>query len=348
MADPNIIVEEDFSLEFLTFKDRDEWSQSVRDNRHGAHLLHQRIIVPENLVESFWESVSQLTPESRYANPLVLLAKKGHPVYQQAIIAKPRSQHVQINRILGGVRLLTPRLTMLVSDPIHAKATADQNEFCVSFDEMSKVLASAGMVETDLARTWFYLEDIDATYGLLNRARHDYFSRVLDGSRLPASTGVGGISNRHSPLSVMFWAVSGEDVRVVNARSPLQREPTDYAVLFSRAVCVRFPLNTLLLISGTASIDSQGRTIHVGNCRAQMERTLMILSALLQEYGGNFKNILQAVIYIKREEQIALCEDAVREADFPLERAMIQVADMCREELLCEIEVHAVIRNHGN
>ena len=58
-------------------------------------------------------------------------------------------------------------------------------------------------------------------------------------------------------------------------------EAFDYAKpsSFSRGMRIDIGNVVILLISGTASIDEKGETVHIGNFRAQMRRTLKNITA---------------------------------------------------------------------
>jgi len=60
-------------------------------------------------------------------------------------------------------------------------------------------------------------------------------------------------------------------------------EAYDYAKPSSFSRGIRIDLNGLavLLISGTASIDEQGRSVHIGDVRAQTRRTFLSIAGLL-------------------------------------------------------------------
>ena len=61
-------------------------------------------------------------------------------------------------------------------------------------------------------------------------------------------------------------------------------EAYDYAKPSSFSRGMRIDLNglTILLISGTASIDEHGQSVHIGDFRAQMRRTFYNITALLR------------------------------------------------------------------
>lgn len=54
---------------------------------------------------------------------------------------------------------------------------------------------------------------------------------------------------------------------------------------FSRGMRIDLNGVTILLISGTASIDENGKSVHIGDFRAQMRRTLANISGLLASEG---------------------------------------------------------------
>ena len=68
--------------------------------------------------------------------------------------------------------------------------------------------------------------------------------------------------------------------RAITNHSALN-EAYDYGSAFSRGMRIDLNGVTILLISGTASIDDEGRTVHVGDLRAQTRRTFDNISALL-------------------------------------------------------------------
>src|SRR5579862_5737109 len=68
-------------------------------------------------------------------------------------------------------------------------------------------------------------------------------------------------------------------------------EAYDYKSSFSRGL--RIDLNGLrvLLISGTASIDEHGNSVHIGDFRAQLRRTYYNITGLLESEGATWKDI---------------------------------------------------------
>jgi enamine deaminase RidA (YjgF/YER057c/UK114 family) len=115
---------------------------------------------------------------------------------------------------------------------------------------------------------------------------------------------------------------------------------------------MRIDLNglSILLISGTASIDEAGRTVHAGDFRAQLRRTYENISNLLASEGATWHDIVRTTCYlrdIERDYQ-AFNEgrtDFFREQGLdPLPASTGIQAILCRPDLLIEIEAIAMFR----
>jgi enamine deaminase RidA (YjgF/YER057c/UK114 family) len=76
-------------------------------------------------------------------------------------------------------------------------------------------------------------------------------------------------------------------------------EAYDYGSAFSRGMRIDLNGFTILLISGTASIDEQGRTVHVGDLRAQTRRTFKNITELLAAEGATWKDIVRTTCYLR-------------------------------------------------
>src|SRR3954465_7730740 len=99
------------------------------------------------------------------------------------------------------------------------------------------------------------------------------------------------------------------------ANAPIQkRAMTNHGVLneayayakpssFSRGMRIDLNGVTILLISGTASIDEHGVSVHVGDFRAQMRRTLVNITGLLESEGCTWKDIVRTTCYLRDIER---------------------------------------------
>jgi len=132
-------------------------------------------------------------------------------------------------------------------------------------------------------------------------------------------------------------------------------EAYDYEKPSSFARGIRFDLGdkTLLLISGTASINDAGETVHAGDFRAQLWRTYRNIAALLETEGATWHDIVRTTCYLRDIERDYKDFNQVRTAFFdwlgldPLPASTGIQARLCREDLLVEIEAIAVVPRGG-
>lgn len=128
-------------------------------------------------------------------------------------------------------------------------------------------------------------------------------------------------------------------------------EAFDYAKPSSFSRGLRIPLGQvdMLLISGTASIDENGVSVHIGDFRAQLWRTYRNLTELLQAEGATWHDIVRTSCYLRDIERDYKDFNEVRTQFFewlgldPLPASTGIQARLCREELLVEIEAIAMI-----
>ncbi len=130
-------------------------------------------------------------------------------------------------------------------------------------------------------------------------------------------------------------------------------EAFDYAKpsSFSRGLRLDFGNYALLLISGTASIDDAGRTVHVGDFRAQCRRTFWNITKLLESEGATWKDIVRTTCYLRDidRDYEAFNEERTRfyaeQGLDPLPASTGIQAKLCRPELLVEMEAIVVFAN---
>ncbi|WP_348263281.1 RidA family protein [Telmatobacter sp. DSM 110680] len=109
----------------------------------------------------------------------------------------------------------------------------------------------------------------------------------------------------------------------------------------------------VLLISGTASIDENGRSVHIGDFRAQMRRTLANITGLLASEGCTWRDIVRTTCYLRDIDRDYEAFNEERTAFFnteeldPLPASTCIQAILCRPELLVEIEAIAICRTNS-
>jgi len=123
-----------------------------------------------------------------------------------------------------------------------------------------------------------------------------------------------------------------------------------YGSAFSRGL--RLDLNgiTVLLISGTASIDGAGNTVHVGDLRAQCRRTFENIRGLLESEGATWHDIVRTTCYLRDIERDYAAFNDERSRYYqeqhldPLPASTGIQAILCRPDLLIEIEAIAMFK----
>ena len=120
---------------------------------------------------------------------------------------------------------------------------------------------------------------------------------------------------------------------------------------FSRGMRVDLNGLVILLISGTASIDENGDSIHIGDFRAQTRRTFENITKLLASEGATWKDIVRTTCYLRDIERDYAAFNEERTAFYadqgldPLPASTGIQAILCRPELLIEIEAIAMFRS---
>lgn len=256
-------------------------------------------------------------------------------------------------------------------------STSDQRVYeraLSAFREMAGRLRSLGVGFDRVVRTWLYLGDIVGLedgvqrYHELNRARTDFF-RGVDFARAlgpgapsdrvyPASTGIGATGRDVVMSSVAVVAEPGR-LALLPLENPVQTSACDYAgrygresPKFSRAMAVVAGPSVTIFVSGTASITGS-ETRWLEDVERQAHQTLDNIEELISEanfarhgrpgIGATLRDLALARVYIKRPEDYprarAACE--ARLGELP---TVYAVADVCRPELLVEIEGIAFAR----
>ena len=182
-------------------------------------------------------------------------------------------------------------------------------------------------------------------------------ARLSDGER-EELTKLGALSRDGKPLA---YAPPNH----LEIREPLERKAVSSpAVLneayaykrpssFSRAITFDVGDVGLLLISGTASVDENGRTIHEGDFRAQCWRTYRNITKLLESAGMTWHDVVRTTCYLRDIERDYQDFNQVRTAFFgwlgldPLPASTGIQARLCRDDLLVEIEAIAVAPREG-
>lgn len=184
-------------------------------------------------------------------------------------------------------------------------------------------------------------------------------ARPLSGGELEELTALGVLSGSGRPQPAPPAPGPGSpgspiEKHAIRAGSVLN-EAYDYEKpsSFTRGIRLDLGDKTLLLISGTASINDAGETVHTGDFRAQLWRTYRNIAALLESEGATWHDIVRTTCYLRDIERDYKDFNEVRTAFFdwlgldPLPASTGIQARLCREDLLVEIEAIAVVPRGG-
>jgi enamine deaminase RidA (YjgF/YER057c/UK114 family) len=208
----------------------------------------------------------------------------------------------------------------------------------------------------NVVRTWIYLSKILDWYGPFNTVRTGKFQKfglLADPARekniaetiyMPASTGIEGNNPMHAASAMDVLAVrieNGSHVTAKPASGVKQKSAFRYGSAFSRAMVLDYPDAVQILVSGTAAIDDRGKSLFEGDAEAQIRKTFEVVEALVKSEGGTLKNITEATAFVKRPADAAVYRKIVEELGLSHMPAVTVVADVCRDELLFELDAVA-------
>lgn len=229
------------------------------------------------------------------------------------------------------------------------------------FGRLDSVLAQHGLTAGDIVRQWNYIGEITGfrgnrqNYQEFNDARSRYYGKVSWENGYPAATGIGtdsdgiivsviacknesgGIFSINNPLQIAAHAYS-KNVLVDDNQGAVKSTPK-----FERAKLFATDAGAFCFVSGTAAIRGE-ESVNADSAGEQTLRTIENINYLVSKenraaYGCEafdlkFSNL---VVYVKKVEDYQQVRNVVEDA-YPGIPAVYTVADVCRSELLVEIE----------
>lgn len=195
-------------------------------------------------------------------------------------------------------------------------------------------------------RTWFMVHDVDYNYPGVVHGRNEVFRRegLTTETHFISSTGIGG-TPRSLGRSVAFNAICNTtlmegQMNFLYGASHLN--PTiEYGVAFERGTTVDFGDRRHVYISGTASIDNNGKIVHPGDIKAQTERMLENISVLLEEASCDVEDIAHLLVYLRDISDYETVEKIFKQRLPGIPRVILH-APVCRPGWLVETECMAI------
>ena len=121
---------------------------------------------------------------------------------------------------------------------------------------------------------------------------------------------------------------------------------------FSRAIRLDLGGYKVLLISGTASVNDEGKPEHIGDFKAQLWRTYLNITNLLEAEGMTWHDVVRTTNYLRDIERDYDEFNKIRTTFYqwqnldPLPAATGIQVRLCWETLLVEIEVYAICKSN--
>jgi enamine deaminase RidA (YjgF/YER057c/UK114 family) len=119
---------------------------------------------------------------------------------------------------------------------------------------------------------------------------------------------------------------------------------------FSRALRLDFGDYKVLLLSGTASVNEEGKAEHIGDFKAQLWRTYLNITNLLAAERMTWHDVVRTTNYLRDIERDYAEFNKIRTTFYqwlnldPLPASTGIQARLCWETLLVEIEVYAICK----
>ncbi|BCB26615.1 hypothetical protein SKTS_15010 [Sulfurimicrobium lacus] len=224
-------------------------------------------------------------------------------------------------------------------------------ETSIAYQEVFALLEAQGIPK--LLRIWNYFAAINADeddglerYKHFCIGRHDAFAQYgrLNVQDIPAASAVG---SRGGEFVLYFLAATRGGRAVENERQvsaydyPPQYSPR--SPLFARATEVDWLREPQLFISGTASIVGHA-SICLDDAAQQTAETLKNIGLLLGRafpHGEDFSLLRALKVYIRHEKDFPVIRSVMENAVGREVPCLYLLADICRSELLLEIEAIA-------
>lgn len=243
-----------------------------------------------------------------------------------------------------------------------------------AFNYLFELYQHLGLSFNNIVRQWNYVGEILSVenengrkrqhYQMFNETRSVSYGKYRSRQDFPSATGIG---MKYLGVCIDSFAVSGsEKLKIFPISNPVQNESYDYeqnvligapkpslnqnqAPQFERAKLICLKKAARLLISGTASIIGQ-ETIGLNNVEKQTEVTIENIKQLsspenLRKHYPEIKLIPDVYsyvrVYVKYKEDIATVRNICKK-EFGNAPATYVVADICRDNLLVEIETELV------
>ncbi|MHC4665517.1 MAG: RidA family protein [Planctomycetota bacterium] len=334
----------------------------------GTQIVHERVFGSLSAEQDIKAARSKAFRENKIAcdNPVTYI--EGNPAWGKGfagvIIHAVSGENAKNVRTIYNGDIPCGRawrhqgLTWLILQNIHGAAGGSARTYQAQ-DMIARaecLLRRQGLQYRNVVRTWFYLSDILGWYDEFNSVRNAKYteyglmsSPADNHLLLPASMGVSG-ENPFGAAGVMgLLAVTGDGESCSPVRQLTNARQVDafrYGSAFSRGTVVENSEVSIIQVSGTAAIDEAGKSLHVGDIRSQISCTFDKVESLIEPEGAALDDICAATVFVKCPEHAEIFWEMARARGLQGFPGVCVVADVCRDELLFEIDAEVVIERN--
>jgi enamine deaminase RidA (YjgF/YER057c/UK114 family) len=233
------------------------------------------------------------------------------------------------------------------------------------FLQLTQLLNTVGLPMNSIVRQWNYIGDIlgfdgrEQRYQAFNDVRSSFYGESFAATGFPAATGIG---MNEGGVIIEFIAIQSNDLINSPIDNPEQIAAHEYSekVLvgeqctlkttpkFERARYLELYGKKVIFISGTASILGE-HTVGIGNPAEQTEITISNIRHLFSEQvlskitsGKLTPKYGHARVYIKNRKDYSAIRKTFK-THFGNLPVVYIIADICRPELLVEIEGKVIL-----
>jgi len=319
-----------------------------------AHVFQERVFAAQSAMEILSRARSQAYADlDDGVAPSFLVAKEGllgpvAGVQVHAISSDSRPEVISLDQTGCGRILRVPGHAYLIlsciSDQQHKQATA---QALAMMEKAESALKQFGADFLSVPRTWMWLKDILSWYDEFNQVRTKFFTErrlIGEGTRqsMPASTGIGlGPADGANCAMDLMAVLEPTDCTQYLQAAGKQQCALEYGSAFSRAARSIMPAGQTVFVSGTASIDADGATTHIGDASGQISTTIGNIRAVLADMNCKDEDVVQVAAYCKTTEVEKIFNASKGALDWPW---LTAICDICRPDLLFEIEATAMPR----
>ncbi len=349
----SVVPEKDVPLK----EQAQEIFSGIRDllTSKGAHILQERIFAAQNVMEELSQIRSGIYGAlDKGVAPSFLVCKEGLSgtfagVQVYAVICENEPQPVKIDNVpYGKIVSLTNCKYLTLSGITALKFDSATEQAKAMLEKAESALKQFGGDIHSVPRTWMWLGDILSWYDDFNKVRNRFFTErgtLGEGSvrSMPASTGIGlGPANGGKCAMDLSAVLEPQNSIQYLQAAGKQQCAFDYGSAFSRASRAVTPAGETVFVSGTASIDLSGATTNINDPEGQIRETIRNVRAVLKDMNTTDEDVAQVMAYCKTIEVERIFNSIKDDLAWPW---ITMICDVCRPDLLFEIEATAIPRS---